>query len=172
MKKLTLPVILFCLLSSGAVGIVRGRAQNAVLRPTRSQLPAWLEQGKIHFARFDGGPIEVQKAMRSSWGEQFTPQETEVLGNLYGKYGDRMVALLTQAHVNFVWVTYSVGFSWQDEAAQRAAVREIVHKLHNHGIHVAAYMCPASVFWQSMFKDVPQSVRWIMFDPQDLPYRY
>ena len=29
-----------------------------------------------------------------------------------------------------------------------------------------------SMFWQSMFRDVPQSVRWIMFEPNGLPYRY
>ncbi|MGH9326764.1 MAG: hypothetical protein ACRD2B_08790 [Terriglobia bacterium] len=168
MNKIKLLVILICFILSGAIA----QAQNTVVQPGKAQLPAWLREGKIHFARFDGGPIEVQKTERSLWGERFTPQQTAVLGNVYGKYGDRMVDLLTQAHVNFVWVTYSVGFSWQDEAAQRAAVREIVRKLHSHGIHVAAYMCAVSVFWQSMFKDVPQSVRWIMFNPQGFPYRY
>jgi hypothetical protein len=33
-------------------------------------------------------------------------------------------------------------------------------------------MCAVSMFWQSMVKDVPQSVRWIMFDPEGIPYRY
>lgn len=172
MNKLKLVAVLICVLVPATMCFARSSSENVVLVPTEAQLPAWLERGKIRFARFDGGPIEVQKATRSSWGEGFTPQEDDVLGNLYGKYGDRMVALLKQAHVNFVWVTYSVGFSWQDEAAQRAAVREVVRKLHAHGIHVAGYMCAISVFWQSMFKDVPQSVRWIMFDPQGIPYRY
>ena len=63
-----------------------------------------------------------------------------------------MVDLLEQGTINFVWVTYSVGFSWQDEEAQRVATREIVKKLHAHGIKVAAYMCASSVFWECMFK--------------------
>jgi len=172
MRKLVLPAILYCLFSSSFLGMGQGKAPRAVPQPTEAQLPAWLKQGKLRFARLDGGPIEVQKAIRSSWGEQFTPQAREVLANLYGKYGDHMVELLKQAHVNFVWVTYSVGFSWQDEAAQRAAVREIVRKLHAHGIHAAGYMCAVSIFWQSMFRDVPQSVRWLMFNSQGFPYRY
>jgi hypothetical protein len=165
-------MILFFLVTLGVVGIGRAQAPNDLLQPTAAELPGWLRQGKIRFARFDGGPIEVQKAIRSSWGKQFNPQAREVLGNLYGKYGDHMVDLLKQAHVNFVWVTYSVGFSWRDEATQRAAVREIVRKLHARGIHAAGYMCAVSMFWQSMFSDVPQSVRWLMFNSQGFPYRY
>lgn len=172
MKKMALPVF-FVLLASFSTGLkAQVRSGNVEIQPSKAQLPAWLERGKIRFARLDGGPIEAQKTERSLWGEYFTPRETEVLGNLYTKYADRMVALLKQAHVNFVWVTYSVGFSWQDERQQRAAVREIVDKLHRQGIHVAAYICAVSIFWQSMFRDVPQSVRWIMFSPQGLPYRY
>jgi hypothetical protein len=78
----------------------------------------------------------------------------------------------SRREINFVWVTYSVGFSQQDEESQRAAVREIVKKLHAHGIKAAAYMCAISVFWESMFKDVPQSVKWLMFDGKVAPYRY
>jgi hypothetical protein len=139
---------------------------------TQPALPAWLQPGTVRFARFDGGPIETQKTRRSSWGKRFTPEEQEVLANLYGKYGDQMVDLLAQANVNFVWVTYSVGFSWEDEAAQRTEVREITRKLHARGIKVAAYMCAHSIFWESLFKDVPQSVKWILFDREGIPYRY
>jgi hypothetical protein len=118
MNKLQFATVLLCIFGSGALSLAKSRGKNNVVPvPPEAQLPTWLQRGKIRFARFDGGPIEVEKTMRSSWGEHFTARETDVLGNLYGKYGDHMVALLTQAHVNFVWVTYSVGFSWQDEAA-------------------------------------------------------
>jgi hypothetical protein len=150
-------------------GLPRRTIGNEVTQPA---LPAWLQPGTVRFARFDGGPIEVQKTRRSAWGKRFSPEEQEVLANLYGKYGDRMVDLLAQANLNFVWVTYSVGFSWEDEAAQRADVREITRKLHARGIKVAAYMCAHSLFWESQFKDVPQSVKWILFDSQGIPYRY
>jgi hypothetical protein len=80
-------------------------------------LPGWLQSGAIRFARFDGGPIETRKALRSDWASQFTPQDREILANLYGAHADRMIDLLVEARINFVWVTYSVGFSWHDEEA-------------------------------------------------------
>ena len=140
--------------------------------PRPEWIPVWAQPGNFHFARLDGGPIEPQKASRSSWGKTFTAQDKEVLGNLYGKYADQMVDLVSQAGVNWVWVTWSVGYSWQDEAAQREQAREMVKRLHRRGIHVTAYMCASSIFWQSMFRDQPQSVGWVKLDPNGVPYRY
>src|SRR5579872_1286257 len=174
MKIKVVAITLCCLVAAGLAAAAQDQSRTVVAEPDATQLPAWLEQGKFRFARFDGGPIEIQKTQRSAWGMRFTPAEQEVLANVYGKYeyGARMVDLLAQAHVNFVWVTYSVGFSWDDEAPQRALVREVTGMLHAHGIKVAAYMDADAIFWQSMFKDVPQSVRWISFDRDGLPYRY
>lgn len=155
---------------------VAARAQSAapapILESQKPPLPSWLKSGTVRFARLDGGTIETQKTLRSEWASQFTSRDREILTNLYGKYSDRMIGLLVQARINFVWVTYSVGFSWQEEEAQRVAVRELVKKLHAHGIKVAAYVCAISIFWESLFKDDPQSVRWIMAGRDDVPYRY
>jgi hypothetical protein len=160
-----------------AMGLsIAARAQTVasatILEHEQPPLPSWLKSGTVRFARFDGGALEAQKTLRSDWASQFTPQDREILANLYGKYSDRMVDLLVQAKINFVWVTYSVGFSWHDEDAQRIAVRELVKKLHAHGIKAAAYVCAISVFWESLFKDDPQSVRWIMVGSDGVPYRY
>ena len=155
---------------------IAARAQTAatatVIEHEQPPLPNWLKSGTVRFARFDGGALEVQKALRSDWASQFTPEDRETLANLYGKHSDRMIDLLVQAKINFVWVTYSVGFSWKDEEAQRVAVRELVKKLHAHGIKAAAYVCAISIFWESLFKDDPQSVRWIMVGSDGIPYRY
>jgi hypothetical protein len=172
MKYLALPMIIACLLGLIVSGTAQTNAPATTVESGQTELPAWLQPGTVRFARFDGGPLEAQKTKRSSWGQRFTPEEQDVLANLYGKYGDQMVDLLAQANVNFVWVTYSVGFSWEDEAVQRAAVREITRRLHAHGIKVAAYMCAHSIFWESLFKDVPQSVKWILFDSEGIPHRY
>ena len=164
---LSLTLILFC-----AARPLVMQAQDAILEPGPAQIPDWARQGRFRFTRLDGGPIEIQKTERSSWGKNFTPAEKDVLANLYGKYSDRIVDLLSNANINFVWVTYSVGYSWEDEAAQRATCREILAKLHARGIKVAAYMCAVSIFWQSVFRDVPQSVRWLAFDSAGMPFRY
>jgi hypothetical protein len=155
---------------------IAARAQTAaaatIVESEQPPLPSWLKSGTVRFARFDGGAIETQKTLRSDWATKFTPQDQEILANVYGKHSDRMIDLLVQAKINFVWATYSVGFSWRDEEAQRVAVREIVKKLHAHGIKAAAYVCAISIFWESLFKDDPQSVRWIMVGSDGIPYRY
>jgi hypothetical protein len=147
-------------------------ASTTIVAPEHSPLPSWFKSGTVRFARLDGGLIEAQKTLRSEWASQFTPQDQEILANLYGAHADRMIDLLVQAKINFVWVTYSVGFSWHDEESQRIAVRKLVKKLHAHGIKVAAYVCAISIFWESLFKDDPQSVGWIMIGNDGVPYRY
>jgi hypothetical protein len=155
---------------------IAARAQTAsaatVVASEQPPLPSWLKSGTVRFARFDGGAIEAQKTLRSDWATTFTPQDREILANLYGKHADRLIDSLDHAKINFVWVTYSVGFSWRDEETQRVAARELVKKLHAHGIKAAAYVCAISIFWESMFKDDPQSVRWIMVGSDGVPYRY
>jgi len=51
------------------LGIV-GRAQTApTATPVDAEqpaLPSWLKSGAVRFARFDGGPLETQKALRSA----------------------------------------------------------------------------------------------------------
>ena len=157
-----------------ALGSTRAQVAGSdpVLTPRAEQIPEWAQQGKFRFARLDGGPIEIQKTSRSAWGMHFNDAEKEVLANLYTKYGDRVVDLLEQARINFVWLTWSVGYSWQDEAEQREQCKRFVTKLHSRGIHAAAYTCAVSMFWESMFRDEPRSVRWIVFDPKGVPYRY
>ncbi len=145
---------------------------SSVLTPGEEQIPAWARQGRFRFTRLDGGPIEILKTSRSAWGMHFNAAEKEVLGNLYTKHADRMVDLLEQARINWVWLTWSVGYSWQDEEEQREQCRRFVDKLRRRGIHTAAYVCAVSMFWESMFRDEPRSVRWITFDPRGLPYRY
>jgi len=144
----------------------RASAQRA------SDIPEWAQQGKFRFTRLDGGPIEILKTARSAWGMHFSAQEKEVLGNLYTKYADRMIDLLEQAHINYVWLTWSVGYSWGDESEQREQVRRLVQQLRSRGFRSAAYVCSVSMFWESMFRDEPRSVRWITLDPGGVPYRY
>ena len=172
MKRTLLVFLSLSLLTFLANQTLAVKAQGPIFEPGPEQVPDWAKQGKFRFTRLDGGPIEIQKTARSSWGKNFTPQEKEVLSNLYGKYGEHMADLLAKANINFVWITYCVGYSWEDEAPQREACREIVRKLHARGIKVAAYMCATSIFWESVFKAVPQSVKWLAFDSRGVPFRY
>jgi hypothetical protein len=168
LKSFCWPFLLLCL-PCGA-GDLAG--SGSVLIPGPEQIPEWVQQGKLRFTRLDGGPIEIRKTSRSAWGMRFTDAQKEVLANLYTRYGDRVLALLEQAHVNHVWLTWSVGYSWEDEAEQRDQCKRFVARLHERGIKAAAYVCSVSMFWESMFRDEPRSVRWIRFDPAGVPFRY
>src|SRR6266545_3572396 len=157
---------------AACMAAARAQANDPVLTPGEQQVPVWAQQGGFRFTRLDGGPIEILKTSRSAWGMHFNQEEKEVLGNLYTKYDERMLDLLEQAHINWVWLTWSVGYSWQDEAEQRAQIQRFATKLRQRGIHSAAYVCAVSMFWESMFRDEPRSVRWITFDPKGFPNRY
>lgn len=165
-------IIMGIAMALSIAAIAQTAATATIVESEQPPLPSWLKSGTVRFARFDGGAIETQKTLRSEWAARFTPQDREILANLYGQHADRMIDLLVQAQINFVWVTYSVGFSWREEETQRLAVRELVKKLHAHGIKVAAYVCAISIFWESLFKDDPQSVRWITVGRDGVPYRY
>src|SRR6476660_8088118 len=112
-KYQLLPIIFVVLVVLSIVGMAQTNVPAKSVEFVQGPLPIWLKSGTVRFARFDGGPLEAQKSVRSSWGARFSPQDRDVTTNLYGTYGDRMVNLLDQAKINFVWVTYSAGFSWQ-----------------------------------------------------------
>jgi len=82
-----------------------GRAQTTATVTTveseQPPLPSWLKSGTVRFARFDGGPIETKKALRSAWAAGFSPQDLDVLTNLYGTPGDRMIDLYSSGKDQF-----------------------------------------------------------------------
>ena len=155
-----------------AISLLAAAAAQSIVTPGPESIPEWARQGKFRFTRFDGGPLEVRKTTRSAWGMHFNEQQKEVLANLYTKYGDRMADLLAEAGINWVWITWSVGFSEAEEAEQREHAKIITEKLHKRGIKVAAYICAVSIFWETMFRDHPRAVRWLKFDPEGTPFRY
>ena len=135
-------------------------------------LPAWAEQGRFTFMRMDGGIMEREKAKRSTYGRSFTPEESEILGDLYTAHAERTVALMKEAGVTWVWITWSNGWSREYESGQWDVLREIVKRLHGAGIKVTAYLCATSLFWQNMFMDEPRSVAWLAYLPSNLRLPY
>src|SRR2546428_3774328 len=101
-------------------------------------LPAWAEQGRFTFMRMDGGIMEREKAKRSTYGRSFTPEESEILGDLYTTHAERTVALMKEAGVTWVWITWSNGWSREYESGQWDVLAEIVKRLHGAGIKVTA----------------------------------
>ena len=127
-------------------------------------VPAWAQQGNFQFIRIDGGAIESLKAERTWWGKEFSEDEKEVLANIYDKYWDKMLALLNEAGFDWIWVTWSNGWSTQDEKANRKQLRKIIDSCHENGIHVTAYLSASNMFWESMFRDESESVTWLLIN--------
>lgn len=125
-------------------------------------VPEWAKQGNFHFIRIDGGRIESWKADRTWWGREFSEEEKEVLSNIYGKYSDTLLTRLSEAGFNWIWVTWSNGWSIREENENRLLLKEFIKRCHENGIRVTAYMSASNMFWESTFKDEPESVTWLL----------
>ena len=143
---------------------------NGDSRSIGETVPEWARTGSFNFARWDGGPIEVAKGTLSGW-PGFLPPDAQVVEATTNLYDPSTIALLARAHVNWIWVTWSVGFSNQTEAPQQALLRKYIEECHLHGIHVSAYMSIGNIFWEDMFAHVPESKDWLLkINGQPVPY--
>jgi hypothetical protein len=133
-------------------------------------VPEWARTGNFSFARWDGGPIEVSKGMLSGWPAFLVP-DPQVFYATENLYDTGTIELIERAHVNWIWVTWSNGFSNQTEAPQQVLLRRYIEECHRHGIHVTAYVSIANIFWENMFLQVPVSRDWILkVNGQPVPY--
>jgi hypothetical protein len=124
----------FLLLSSGqpfepAPELYRAKPEN---------VPPWAEQGNFRFIRLDGGRIESWKAERTWWGKKFSTEDKDVLAHIYDRDFEKTLSLLKQAEFNWIWVTWSSGWSFKDEAENRENLKHVIARCHANGIHVSA----------------------------------
>lgn len=157
--KLAAVAMIFIAMASGRAAFA---GENKLYAADPASIPAWVEQGMFHFIRIDGGRIESMKAERTWWGKDFTTEEKEVLSNIYGKYSDKIIAKLKEAGFNWVWVTWSNGWSFKEEADSREQLKGFIERCHEQGIKVTAYLSATNIFWENMFIDEPQSVTWLL----------
>lgn len=153
--------------SIGEIGLVAASlllcsAQS--LQPTPSlyrakpqDVPLWAEQGNFRFIRLDGGQIESWKAERTWWGKKFSAEEKQVLSYIYDRDFDQMLSLLRQAEFNWIWVTWSNGWSLKDEAENRENLKKVIARCHENGIHVSAYLSATNMFRKSAYRDDPET---------------
>src|SRR5215468_1156729 len=94
-------------------------------------VPEWARTGNFGFARWDGGPLEVAKGALSGW-PGFVVPDPQVIYATTHLYDPSTIELLERAHVNWIWVTWSVGFSNETEAAQQALLRTYIEECHRH----------------------------------------
>ena len=126
-------------------------------RAKPEDVPAWAEQGNFRFIRIDGGQIESWKAERTWWGKKFSAEEKDVLTHIYDRDFEQMLGLLKQAEFNWIWVTWSSGWSLKDEDENRKNLKKVVARCHENGIHVSAYLSASNMFRESAYRDDPET---------------
>lgn len=139
--------------------------------PSRSSVPDWAKTGLIRFSRWDGGRIETAKAALSGW-PGFWPPDPNVLYATTNWYDRKTIRFLRDAGINMVWVTFSNGFSNKTEQLQQEQLAGYIAECHRQGIHVMAYESIANMFWQDMYKHVPESRNWKAIGKNGKPVPY
>jgi len=133
-------------------------------------IPKWAETGQFRFSRWDGGPMEVAKAVLSGFPYFLVPNP-EVVYATTNWYDPKTVDLLERAHINWIWVTWSTGFSDETESFQQTLLKKYIQECHRRGIHVSAYLSSANMFPEEIFQRVPQAKNWIAFENgKPVPY--
>jgi len=146
-------VCAFLLLSSGesfepAANVYRAKPEN---------VPPWAQQGNFRFIRLDGGQIESWKAERTWWGKKFSAEDRDVLAHIYDRDFEKILGLLQEAEFNWIWVTWSSGWSFKAEEENRENLKHVIARCHANGIHVSAYLSASNMFRNSAYRDDPET---------------
>lgn len=135
-------------------------------------LPAWAQTGQYRCSRWDGGPLEAEKGKLSGW-PLWEEGDAEGILSAVGKFYDfKSIAWAKRAGLNWVWVTWSVGFSHETERAQWDMLRPYIAECHKQGLHVTAYISGANMFHADMAKHVPESTNWWELGKDGKPVAY
>jgi len=137
------------------------------LSPER--VPAWAQTGRFRYARWDGGIIEVVKGLLSGWPHWREPDQALAVARWYDP---RNVELVERAELNWIWVTFSNGFSLESERPHHEQLRAFIAACHRRGIHVTAYMSIANIFPDDMFRREPRSTNWLALNAEGKPIPY
>jgi hypothetical protein len=140
-------------------------------RAKAEDVPPWAEQGNFRFIRLDGGQIESWKADRTWWGKEFSADEKDVLTHIYDRDFEQMLGLLKQAEFNWIWVTWSSGWSVRDEEENRENLKKVIARCHENDIRVSAYLSASNMFATSAFRDDPETKKYSLW-MHGIPYFY
>lgn len=145
------------------------------------RLPDWAQPGRARQVRFDGGPMFAACQFESGW-KYLTDPETPgftgmiksvwTLTNLYTDDIERRLDEIRAAGYNWVWVSYQLGYAFEDEARQRAQVRRLIRLAHARGIRVTAYFSLTSIFTTSSYTSMPESKGWVQEHADGTPIAY
>jgi hypothetical protein len=162
--------IVACLLLPSRVNAQNRSAQRPILDPAK--IPSFFQTGRFRSARWDGGPIEAEKGRLSDWPNYTSDDPRQVLQATRDWYNPRTIDFLKKAHINWAWVTWSVGFSPETERPQQELVARYIELCHRENIRVTAYFSVGNMFWKDMFEKMPESIAWVDRLPDGGPRYY
>jgi Glycoside-hydrolase family GH114 len=136
------------------------KPEPKLYRAKPKDVPLWAEQGNFRFIRLDGGQIEAWKAERTWWGSKFSAEEKDVLTHIYDRDFEQMLGLLKQADFNWIWVTWSSGWSLKDEDENRENLKKVITRCHENGVHVSAYLSASNMFRKSAYREDPETKKY------------
>lgn len=125
--------------------------------------------GPVRYARWDGGRIHIVKGIFSAWPYILEPDELEAALDWYD---ESTVALIERAAVNWIWVTWSVGFPLPEEAGQQRELAAYIATCHERGIRVTAYMSLVNAFPDAWRRHGQPIDAWLQRDAQGRPIPY
>src|SRR5205807_911028 len=73
---------------------------------------------------------------------------------------EKILGLVKQAECNWIWVTWSSGWSFKDEEENRENLKHVIARCHANGIHVSAYLSASNTFRKSAFRDDPETQQY------------
>lgn len=134
-----------------------------------TSLPIWAQRGNFRYARIDGGPaLIVWSSLGGDVGYLYRPEPVYACVNCYSKENIRkIVKSLKRAYVNWIWVTWSTGFSLQSEEIQRKLAKQLIDEAHENGMKVSSYMSLTIIQKYDMFRNEPSSVNWVQRDEKN-----
>jgi pyruvate formate lyase-like protein/glycosyl hydrolase family 114 len=71
--------------------------------------------------------------------------------------------LLKQAEFNWIWFTWSSGWSFKDEQENRENLKHVIARCHANGIHVTAYLSASNMFRKSAYRDDPETKKYVLW---------
>ena len=80
-----------------------------------------------------------------------------MLSHIYDRDFEQMLGLLKQAEFNWIWVTWSNGWSLKDEDENRENLKKVIALCHENGIHVSAYLSASNMFPEKAYHDDPET---------------
>jgi hypothetical protein len=137
---------------------------------TPAEVPDGAHPSRVRFARWDGGPLEVGKGILSGWYYMRDPRAIEATLRWYDDAAS--LELLLAAHINWIWVTFSNGFSHATERPTQERLTAFIARCHAHDIRVTAYASMCNIFIADMRRQHPDVDDWLQRDADGNPIPY